>query len=150
MEVCFISNESITNDEVLPAEVLTTDEAILAELKLIREGLVKPEEEPEEEEKKRFFRRLTDEFILFIKKYKVFGVAVAFIMALYTGALIQSIVDDLLLPLLEFIPQLNDWTTLTLGPLKIGFFISAVITFTLVSFVVFIIVKIAGKIGIDE
>lgn len=158
MEVCFISEENLTTDEITEGELttdeeiiekeLTTDEAILAELKLIREGLVKQKPEPEEE--KRLLRRLSNEFILFIKKYQVFGVAVAFIMAIYTGALIQALVDDLLLPIFSYIPGLDTWATFAVGPFLIGHFVSATITFLLVALVVFIIVKIAGKIGLDD
>ena len=160
MEVCFISEENLPTEEVIAEEfekveveieeVLTTDEAILAELKLIREELTKTEPEPEPEEEKRRIRKLADEFILFIKKYRVFGVAVAFIMALYTGYLIQAIVDDLLLPILTYIPGLETWATFVAGPFLIGHFVSATITFLLVALVVFVIVKIAGKIGIED
>ena len=154
MEVCFISEENLTTDDLsiddAKDEFLTTDEAILAELKLIREGLVKQPPEPESEEKKRFLRKLTDEFIIFIKKYQVFGIAVAFIVALYTGALIQAIVDDLLLPILSYIPGLDTWATFAVGPFLIGHFVSATITFLLVALVVFVIVKISGKIGIED
>ncbi|MHA1366196.1 MAG: MscL family protein [Candidatus Heimdallarchaeota archaeon] len=122
----------------------------MAELQLLRKGLVKPEEEAEPEEEKKRVRKLVDEFIVFIKKYRVFGVAVAFIMALYTGALIQAIVDDLLLPILSYIPGLETWATFQAGPFLIGHFVSATITFLLVALVVFIIIKIAGKIGIED
>jgi len=145
LEVCFISDESVVTDENL-----TTDLAILAELQLLRKGLVKPEEEAEPEEEKKRVRKLVDEFIVFIKKYRVFGVAVAFIMALYTGALIQAIVDDLLLPIFSYIPGLETWATFQAGPFLIGHFVSATITFLLVALVVFIIIKIAGKIGIED
>jgi len=145
LEVCFISDESVVTNENL-----TTDLAILAELQLLRKGLVKPEEEAEPEEEKKRVRKLVDEFIVFIKKYRVFGVAVAFIMALYTGALIQAIVDDLLLPILSYIPGLETWATFQAGPFLIGHFVSATITFLLVALVVFIIIKIAGKIGIED
>jgi large conductance mechanosensitive channel len=139
LEVCFISDD-----------FKSTDEAILAELRLIREELVKTEIEPEPEPEKRRIRRLADDFLNFIKKYRVFGLAVAFIMALYTGALVQAIVDDLLLPILSYIPGLGSWATFQAGPFLIGHFVSAVVTFILVSFVVYIIVKIATKIGIED
>ncbi len=163
MEACFISDEDFPTDESISTEddlspkdelskeeILTTDEAILAELKLIREELTKPVPEPDVVEEKRRMRKLADEFIVFIKKYRVFGVAVAFIMALYTGALIQAIVDDLLLPILSYIPGLDTWATFQAGPFLIGHFVSAIITFLLVALVVFIIVKIAGKIGLED
>ena len=137
--MCFISDE-----------ILTTDEAILAELKLIREELVKPKPEPEPEPEKRRIRKFADDFLEFIKKYKVFGLAVAFIMAIYTGALVQALVDDLLLPIFSYIPGLDTWAEFTAGPFLIGHFVSAIVTFILVAFVVYIIVKIATKIGIED
>jgi large-conductance mechanosensitive channel len=63
---------------------------------------------------------------------------------------VQALVDDLLLPIFSYIPGLDTWATFQLGPFLIGHFISAVVTFILVAVVVYIIVKIAAKIGIEE
>ncbi|MEM4522711.1 MAG: MscL family protein, partial [Nitrososphaeria archaeon] len=46
---------------------------------------------------------LWNEFVDFLSKYKVLGLAVAFIMGLYLGALVQALVKDLLMPLIGLI-----------------------------------------------
>ena len=83
---------------------LTTEEAMLQELKLIREQLTPKKEVKEEIKKKRFFRKFGEEFVLFIRKYKILGLAVAFIMATYVGLLVQALVDDIIMPIFQYIP----------------------------------------------
>ena len=146
-----MTKEELIEEQEEEEEILDTNEAILKELRLLREGLVKPEPEPEPEAKKRRLRKLADDFIEFIMKYKVFGLAVAFIMAQYTGYLVQAVVDDIFLPLFTLIPGFEgSWADFTAGPFLIGHLVSTFITFVIVSFVVYLIVKIANKIGIDD
>ncbi|MCF2144613.1 MAG: MscL family protein [Candidatus Heimdallarchaeota archaeon] len=86
----------------------------------------------------------------FHKKYKVLGMAVAFIMATYVGLLVQALVDDIIMPLFTYIPglnnldRLNDWVV---GNFYIGHFLSTSITFIAVAFVIYLIVKIGTKLG---
>jgi large conductance mechanosensitive channel protein len=134
---------------------MSTDEAILIELKQIREHLIPVEEIVEEEPKKRFrrVRKAGDDFILFIRKYRVLGLAVAFIMAAYVGLLVQSLVDDIIMPIFQYIPGLSSLENLAawqVGPFFIGSFISAIITFVIISFVMFLLVKAGNKIGLDD
>jgi large conductance mechanosensitive channel len=82
------------------------------------------------------------------------GLAVAFIIGLYLGMLIQSLVSDLLMPAIGLaIPGLQDLATLafTVGAqiFNVGNFLVALITFLIVAFVVFIIVKVTKKWGIE-
>ncbi|NHJ31712.1 MAG: MscL family protein [Asgard group archaeon] len=134
---------------------VSTDEAILNELKQIREHLVPIEEEEVEEKPKKRFHRIRgfgDEFVQFIRKYRVLGLAVAFIMATYVGMLVQSLVDDIIMPILQYIPGLNNLDSLEqwqVGYFFIGSFISTIITFAIISFVMFKIVKIGNKIGLE-
>ncbi len=75
---------------------LSTDEKILAELRKIREAVEpKPAPPPPPPPK-----GLWKEFMDFISKYKVMGLAVAFIIGLYLGALVQALVQDLLMPVI--------------------------------------------------
>jgi large conductance mechanosensitive channel len=94
------------------------------------------------------------EFKAFISQYKVMGMAVAFILGLYLGALVGSLVKDLVMPLIGLaIPGLGDLATLTITVgnqiFGIGNFIATVITFIVVALVVFLIVKITKKAGIE-
>ena len=64
---------------------------ILEEHKKIRALLEKPPTPPAP-------KGLWSEFKDFLSKYKIFGLAVASILGLYLGGLIQALVKDLLLP----------------------------------------------------
>lgn len=97
---------------------------------------------------------MLEEFKGFLKNYKVMGLAVAFIMGLYLGALVQSLVKDLVLPLIGLaIPGLGDLASFqaVLGTqvFGIGNFLAALITFICVAFVIFVLVKVTKRFGID-
>ncbi len=97
---------------------------------------------------------LWKEFMDFLSKYKVMGLAVAFIMGVYLGALVQSLVKDLILPMIGLaLPGLGDLATyiVTVGSQNfgVGSFLVALITFVIVAFVIFILVKITKKWGIE-
>jgi large conductance mechanosensitive channel len=74
-------------------------------------------------------------------------------MGVYLGILIQSLVKDLLLPAIGLaIPGLEDLATYAVPvgaqTFGIGSFLVALITFIIVAFVIFIIVKVTKKWGI--
>jgi large conductance mechanosensitive channel len=97
---------------------------------------------------------LINEFKEFIKNYKVMGLAVAFILGLYLGALTQSLVKDILMPLIGLaLPGMSDLATLEVAVgsqiFRVGNFLVAVITFIIVAFVIFVLVKITKRIGIE-
>lgn len=97
---------------------------------------------------------LMAEFKTFLSQYKVMGMAVAFILGLYLGALVSSLVKDLVMPLIGLaLPGLGDLATLTVTVWNqifgVGNFIAAVITFIVVALVIFLIVKITKKAGIE-
>jgi large conductance mechanosensitive channel len=88
---------------------------------------------------------IVKEFLGFLKEYKVVGLAIAFIMGVASTALIKSLVDNIIMPIITpFIPG-GAWkeATVSLGPivLKLGAFIGEVINFVIIAFVVFLIAK---------
>jgi len=145
------------------------DEEILQVLKEIK-ALLAPKPAPPAPPPK---KGLWNEFIDFISKYKVLGLAVAFIMGMYIGQVVQSLVKDILMPLIGLaVPGLENLSTFVLyvppptgfdaqgnpllngAPWKgqifgIGNFLVAIITFIIVAFVIFLIVKITKKWGIE-
>ena len=121
----------------------------MEELQLIRETLVKTEE-PETTEEAKKKRGFGQDFIDFIQKYKVMGAMVAFIMALYIGELAKALVNDIILAPLGYFPRIGEWATYELGPFMIGHFVNTLIVFLLVTFVVYLIVKITSKLGIED
>ena len=85
------------------------------------------------------------EFLEFLKEYKVVGLAIAFIMGVASTALIKSLVENVLMPIITpFIPG-GAWkeAVFNLGPIVIkwGSFLGELINFIIIAFVVFIIAK---------
>ena len=121
---------------------MAANEEMLEELREIRKLLTPPEPKPPPD-------GFLNEFTTFLSKYKVLGLAVAFILGIYLGLLVQALVDDLIMPIITiFIPDIS-WEELVLGPLRVGSFFGQLITFVIIAFVVFLLVKFAAKIGID-
>jgi large conductance mechanosensitive channel len=103
-------------------------------------------------------KNLLEEFKVFIKNYKVMGLAVAFIMGIYLGRLVTALVTAFISPILNnlflLIGFLNpavvaaDPASYPLG-FNATLFISELITFIIVAFVIFILVKITKRLGIE-
>lgn len=92
---------------------------------------------------------LIQEFKNFLNEYKVMGLAVAFIIGVAATALIQSLVNDMIMPVIGAMIPGGDWqaATFAIGSivLKWGSFLSAVINFVIIAFVVFLIAKFVMK-----
>jgi large conductance mechanosensitive channel len=122
---------------------LSKEDEMLVELRKIREAVEKasPPTPP---------KGLWNEFKDFLSKYKIFGLAVAFIIALYLGTLVQALVKDLLLPAIGYaIPGIANLATVTAGPFGVGEFLVALITFLIVALLAFIAVKVVKKWNIE-
>ena len=129
---------------------MSSNEEMLAELKKIRE-LLTPKPAPPTPPPPKGIRA---EFTEFLKQYKVLGLAVAFILGVYLGALVQALVKDLILPIIGIpLSSVGNLSTLSIGfdqqNFQIGDFLIAVITFIIVAFVIFLIVKVAKRYKID-
>ncbi len=121
---------------------MSEENEILEELRQIRK-LLEPKSVPPTP------KGLWAEFLDFISKYKVMGLAVAFIMGLYLGQLVKALVDDLIMPIIQFLMPELTWEEITTGPFRIGHFIGALITFLIIAFVIFLLVRITKKWGIE-
>ena len=123
------------------------EDKMLEELRKIRE-LLEPKPAPPPP------KGLWNEFMDFISKYKVMGLAVAFIIGLYLGKLVEALVKDLIMPIIGLaIPGLEDLATFQYKIYQqifgVGSFLVALITFIIVAFVIFLLVKITKKWGIE-
>jgi len=125
---------------------MSSNEDILSELRKITELLTpKPAPPPPPPPK-----GIVQEFSDFLKQYKVLGLAVAFILGIYLGDLVKALVTDLILPIVALVlPPGTDINTVTVGPFGIGDFANNVLTFVIVAFVIFLIVKLAKRYKID-
>ncbi|MCX9026428.1 MAG: MscL family protein [Candidatus Methanoperedens sp.] len=97
------------------------------------------------EEKKSFMQ----EFMDFLNKYGVIGLAVAFVMGAAVTKLVTALVTDLIMPIIGALVPGGDWrsATLNIGNIKfmVGDFIGALIDFTIIAVVIFMIVKAIVK-----
>jgi large conductance mechanosensitive channel len=141
---------------------LSKEDEMLVELRKIREALEKaPPPQPP--------KGLWNEFKDFLSKYKVLGLAVAFVLGLYLGGVVQALVSGFIMPLIGLaVPGLSNLATLKFGVpqttfdangsppadytgqvFSVGDFLVALITFIIVAFIVFLVVKIAKRWHID-
>ena len=140
---------------------MDNENEMLEELKKIREALEKaPPPTPP--------KGLWNEFKDFLKSYKVLGLAVAFVIGLYLGGVVQALVKDFIMPLIGLAIGGVNFSTLKVAipsttfdasgnppagftgqVFAIGDFLVALITFIIVAFIVFIIVKVAKRWKID-
>jgi len=144
---------------------MSKEDQMIEELRKIREAVEKAPPAPAPAPK-----GLWNEFKDFLSKYKVLGLAIAFIMGVYLGGLVQSLVKDLLLPAIGLaLPGLGNLASWKIGvpattfdssgnPLVEGYsgqifgvgpFLVALITFLIVAFVIFLIVKVSKKWGME-
>jgi large conductance mechanosensitive channel len=118
---------------------------MLEELKKIRE-LLTPK--PAAEGRKGF----VGEFLDFVGKYKILGLAVAFVIGMYLGEVVKGLVTGLMMPMINAIltPAMGGNSLVgSFGAYKPGLFIMAFITFLIVCLVVFIVMKVANKFKIE-
>ena len=121
---------------------MASDDEVLAELKKITALLTKPPEAPKPE-------GMANEFKAFLESYKVLGLAVAFILGIYLGDVVKALVSDLILPIVSYaLPPGKNINTYMLGPFGVGDFANNVLTFIIVAFVIFLIVKLANRYNI--
>lgn len=142
---------------------MSKEDKMLEELTKIRELLTAAPSPPPP-------KGVWKEFMDFISKYKVMGLAVAFIMGVYLGALVQAFVTGLIMPIIGLaIPGLGNLATFRIpipptdldsqgNPIDsnyvgqlfgVGEFLAALITFIIVAFVIFILVRVTKRWGIE-
>ena len=101
------------------------------------------------EEKKEETKGLIQEFMDFLMKYQVVGLAVAFIIGAAATKMVTATVADIIMPIIAVIIPGGDWrsSVLQLGPVKllVGDFVGAIIDFVIIALVVFLVVKYMMK-----
>jgi large conductance mechanosensitive channel len=122
-----------------------SDEEILDELRKIREAVApKPPSPPP--------KGIRAEYMSFIGKAGVLGLAVGFIMGTYIGKVVSALVQDIIMPIPGALMPGGNWKnaifSLPIGQgmnFAVGDFVSVIIDFLIVAVVVFFIAKYAGK-----
>ena len=97
---------------------------------------------------KKFF----SEFKEFIMRGNVMDLAVAVIIGAAFGAIVTALCDKIITPLIQLIigtifgKSIDEMTqVLNVGPIEFGAFISAVINFIIMAFIIFLIIKAVNK-----
>ncbi|MHA2313772.1 MAG: MscL family protein [Candidatus Hermodarchaeia archaeon] len=123
------------------------EKKMLEELQKIREA-VEPKPTPPPTPPKGF----GEEFMAFMNKYGIIGLAVGFIIGGAAGALVSALVGDILMPIITFFIPGGGWreAVLALGPieLSIGHFVGTLIDFLVIAVVIYIIMKQLKKTGL--
>ncbi|MCA9957203.1 MAG: large-conductance mechanosensitive channel protein MscL [Anaerolineales bacterium] len=94
------------------------------------------------------------EFKDFISRGNVMDLAVAVVLGAAFGAIVKSLVDDLIMPLLGILLGGIDFTTLTVqvgnATLTYGNFIQAIINFLVIAFAIFLVVRSYNRLQKEE
>ncbi|MDD4137678.1 MAG: MscL family protein [Methanoregula sp.] len=89
------------------------------------------------------------EFMDFLNKYQVIGLAVAFVIGTAATKLVNSTVSDIIMPIIAVVVPGGNWreAELVIGPLKflVGDYVGAIIDFVIIALVIFILVKYIMK-----
>jgi large conductance mechanosensitive channel len=89
------------------------------------------------------------EFMDFLKKYQVIGLAVAFVIGTAATKLVNSTVSDIIMPIIAVLVPGGNWreAVLQIGPLKflLGDYVGAIIDFVIIALVIFLAVKYVMK-----
>ena len=127
---------------------MSSNDEILAELKKIRE-LLTPAPPPEPP------KGLKAEFLAFLGKAGVLGLAVGFIMGSYVGQVVSALVQDIIMPIPGAFVVGGDWrkavVSIPIGNgmhFALGDFVGVIINFLIVAAVIFLIAKYAAKVGL--
>ena len=92
---------------------------------------------------------IIQEFKDFLAEYKVMGLAVAFIIGGAVTTVVQSFVNQMMMPVIGAVLPNGDWqaATLSIGGVRLGWgaFLSALLNFVIIAFVVFMIAKFVMK-----
>ena len=83
---------------------------------------------------------ILNDFKAFILKGNVVDLAVGVVIGAAFGKVVESVVKDLITPLIGFVGGQPDFSAVKLGPLSIGSFLNAAIAFLILAAVVFFLV----------
>jgi len=122
------------------------DDRIIEELKKIRVLLEPKPAPPAAAPVKKTF---SQEFMDFLNKYGILGLAIGFIIGGAASSLVGALVNDIIMPVITFFIPKGEWqtATLVLGPivLSVGHFIGVLLNFLVIALIVFLLMKPISK-----
>jgi large conductance mechanosensitive channel len=94
-------------------------------------------------------RGFNQEFMDFLEKYKVIGLAVAFVIGTAASKLVTSMVTDIIMPIIAVLTPGGNWreSVFQVGSAQflLGDFAGAIIDFMIIAFAIFLTVKYIMK-----
>lgn len=91
------------------------------------------------------------EFRNFAIKGNVVDLAIGVMIGAAFGKIIASVVDDIIMPLINPVMPGGNWQQLVIYPgIKLGSFLAVVLNFIIVAFILFLIVRAINKVRKDE
>lgn len=88
---------------------------------------------------------MLSELKAFLFRGDVLALAVAVIIAGAFQKIIDSMVADVIMPIIGMIAGTPDFSNIKVGSIMVGNFINAVINFLIIGIVLFMLIKAAGK-----
>ena len=88
---------------------------------------------------------MLQEYKAFLFRGNLLDLAVAFILGAAFNTVVQSLANDVIMAAVAGIFGLDSVAEITLGPMLIGLFLSAVISFLIIATVLFMIIKAAAR-----
>ena len=144
--MCFVPGKIMSADKKVSSD--ETQKKMLEELQKIRVA-VEPKPTPPTAPAPKGF---SQEFMAFLNKYGVIGLAIAVIIGGAAGRVVTALVSDILMPIITFFIPGGAWRTaiLAIGPIQlaIGDFIGVVIDFIIIAIVVYYVMKQISKTGL--
>lgn len=87
-----------------------------------------------------------NEFLKFAFKGNVIELAVAFVVGGAFAKTTTSIVNDIMMPLVNPLIAGGDWRNLVVGPgVRVGNFAGTLLDFVIIAFAIFLTIRLAGK-----
>ena len=80
------------------------------------------------------------EFRDFVMRGNVLDLAIAVVLGVAFTAIVTSLVDNVIMPIVGAVGGSPDFSAITLGPVLIGNFLNSVVSFLLIALVVFFVV----------
>jgi large conductance mechanosensitive channel len=94
---------------------------------------------------------MLEEFRKFAMRGNVIDLAVGLIIGAAFGKIVTSLVNDIIMPVLNPLIPGGDWRTIEIGPgLKIGSFLGTLLDFIFIAFAVFLIVRTINRLKKKE
>jgi len=86
-----------------------------------------------------------DEFKAFALQGNIIDLAVGIVIGTAFNAIVQSLVADVIMPIIAMIFGAPDFSSIVLGQVKIGNFITAVVNFLIIALSVFVALKVVMR-----